>query len=104
MEPKNNTTGKIVAALAIGLIVGFVVGALWQNRRLSPELPAGDIAVETSQKKAAGQNEETANTTVAEKLAALDGAKGFSIDIEDQTAGSSIIVGRVSATEPGWGA
>ena len=36
IQQESGAGGKIATALIIGLIVGFVAGVFWQNRRISP--------------------------------------------------------------------
>ena len=63
MEPTtDNTSGKIIAALIIGLLVGFAAGVFWQARR-----SAGVISEQASATSAKGAKEETAAAASADK-------------------------------------
>lgn len=119
MEPQTNSaTAKIVSALIIGLIVGFVAGAFWQERRLSNELPSGGVAagdegpvmpekkMELKQGAAATgsiQPSPMVKESKAEPQAmSAAGVPTASLLVEDQTAGASVEVAQVVTSEPVW--
>jgi hypothetical protein len=120
MEPTqtNNASAKVVSALIIGLIVGFVAGAFWQERRLnSRETPAIEDTVTTlgetkattsTTKEATGEKTTNGNIQSGAQTAAVSasvtgGAKLSSVvSAKDQPAGANVIVTLSDVSEPVW--
>ncbi|OHA21024.1 MAG: hypothetical protein A2849_01815 [Candidatus Taylorbacteria bacterium RIFCSPHIGHO2_01_FULL_51_15] len=100
MEPTtSNASGKIIAALLIGLLIGFVAGVFWQDRR------AGSDKKETTSSQTTEEGgEEAASVATGESgnvkgngSAALAGLK-----VEDQTAGGTATVANIDTSEIVW--
>lgn len=118
MEPATqNTSGKIIVSLIIGLILGFAAGAFWESRRSAVELPQSESMVKTSgdtAATAAGTSTIVVSTekrtTSAENLSAVvsaplssqAGTSTASLLVENQSAGASVEVTFVSVAWPVW--
>lgn len=118
MEPTpNNASAKIISALIIGLIVGFVAGAFWQERRLN-SLPDGNSSA--ARIEGGGQTKQTASAASGVvdtvKTAPVDMTKvgsgkeptlvmesaPSSLKVEDQVAGAAVQIANISAREIIW--
>ncbi len=110
-----SATGKIVAALVVGLIIGFALGAIWQARRSAVGMPSEGMAIGESTKKeettaAAASAFPVAPNTVKESAApAVDAAapemKAETLPlvfVENQSAGVLVEVTRVKTAVPAW--
>lgn len=117
MEPTpNNASAKIISALIIGLIVGFVAGAFWQERRLNSRSDAADSAERVGgagAKQAASAVGGVADTAKSAPLnvikvgsdtapmPAMESAAS-NLRIEDQPAGAAVQIANISAKEIIW--
>ena len=117
MEPtSSNASAKVISALIIGLIVGFVAGAFWQERRLGPaEATTAEAAKETevaAEKKAEAvvqKDEKTASdkkSEVVEQAAAVGASLTLgstpTLSVADQAAGEHAFVTVSGVEEPVW--
>lgn len=124
MEPtSSNASAKIISALIIGLIVGFIAGAFWQARRLSA--PASDTTAAVVEVTTEGKKEtpikplEAIKTEVKTEAKAVtpstvpvtavkttvipaSSATSAELSVADQTAGSVTLVSVKNVTEPVW--
>lgn len=122
MEPNtNNASGKIITALIIGLIVGFLAGAFWQARRLPTS--ASDTAAAVLESASTGTavldasaKEETKvnakKETAGDAKAAVTGVpsvntsvtspSALTLKVADQLAGDSVFVSVTGVVEPVW--
>lgn len=113
MEPTpNNTSSKIVSALVIGIIIGFIAGTFWQERRLSA--PVSDNMATTEEEETAmveevslsGDTETTASDQTAAVVSAISVESSSVVLAEiaasDQIAGDSAIVSILNISEPVW--
>lgn len=117
MEPNgSNVSAKVISALIIGLIVGFVAGAFWQERRLST--PASDDVAAVEETKSAEKGTTTPKTSevakekdtktdvksqaaaVVKSVVSSDGAA--EVTAADQSAGSKVSVSVTNVSEPIW--
>ncbi|HEY4508122.1 MAG TPA: hypothetical protein VJJ55_00510, partial [Candidatus Paceibacterota bacterium] len=64
----NNASAKIISALIIGLIVGFIAGAFWQERR-------SGAVLETTAAKQTGTTEKKTEVTVDAATASAQSAQ-----------------------------
>lgn len=100
MESTNgNSSAKIITALIIGLIVGFLAGAFWQARRTN--LVTGDTTVKTVKTEVTGELAAVAESNTASTTKkTVAPAKG--LIVKDQTAGDKVEVANVDAKEVMW--
>ncbi|MEK7208200.1 MAG: hypothetical protein AAB699_01470 [Patescibacteria group bacterium] len=104
MQPTNNSaSAKVISALILGLIVGFVAGAFWQERRQGAVRPSEETAavgaVEAKQEaKMEGKKEERLASAGDAALASSTAA----VLATNQSAGSAVIVSQVVSAEPVW--
>lgn len=121
MEPTpNNASAKIISALIIGLIVGFVAGAFWQERRLNSRLDVGSSAEAKEEKGApakqtAGAASGLLDTVKAEKndtvrvggekapaMSPIAESAANGLVVLDQPAGAVVQIANISAKEIIW--
>jgi len=117
MEPtSSNASAKVISALIIGLIVGFVAGAFWQERRLGPaEEPTAAATSDavTMEGKSAPAAEVKDTKTAAEKkvevgkktaavATAISMGSVPKLSVANQAAGEHAFVAVSGVTEPVW--
>ncbi len=105
MEPTTtNATGKIVTAFIIGLVIGFAAGTFWQNRRTErlSVLPAQTEETAESEKVRNEKGVEENTVPIAEKTETEATTSVSVISVIDQTAGGSVLVRSITASEPVW--
>lgn len=112
-----SANGKIVAALIIGLIVGFVAGVFWQTKRGGENLYKSDSTAKTENNnvsaavvasdeatKDEGEQSATAPAVSPENKSVIvtPGAGTASVFVENQSAGNTVEVTRVASSESAW--
>lgn len=110
MERENNSTSaKVVTALIIGLIIGFGSGAFWQERRLESAIAEDTAsAVEKKEESVAAKKTGTIQAAAvgagARKEDGATGATGGSqeVMVNDQAAGSVVLISQAVSAEPVW--
>lgn len=107
MEQNNNSTSaKIVTSLIIGLIVGFVAGAFWQDRRNSELVSLKEEeTTEVSVQETAAENksiEEMISAAVQNAGIPAPIVANAAILVGDQTAGGTVVISQLVSTEPVW--
>ncbi len=123
MEPTpDNATAKVISALIIGLIIGFVAGAFWQERRLNARLEVDSSARATEEGGAPAKQAASAagglldamktekkngvkiggeNTTVSAAVSVM-APVASGLTVADQPAGAVVQVANISAKEIIW--
>jgi len=124
MEPttSGSSSAKIITALIIGLIVGFLAGAFWQARRLSaPALDTTAAALESattkatldadakkdiklSEKKEPAGEAKSAATAVTSVVTPATSSGTLTLKVIDQQAGDNVAVSVTGVTEAVWAA
>ena len=105
MQPTNNSaSAKIISALIIGLIVGFVAGAFWQERRGGAARPSEEMAAVGAEKaKPEAKTEAKRETGMASAGDATRMASSSAAVLAgNQSAGSVVTVAQVVSAEPVW--
>ncbi|MDO8594305.1 MAG: hypothetical protein Q7R93_02200 [bacterium] len=110
MEPTtNNASAKIISALIIGLIVGFLAGAFWQNRRADGVVSSDTAAAaalaktdDTEKTDSKDSEKETVTLKVASSTKATSSGVTGSLVVQDQIAGSEAVVSSLDAGEIVW--
>jgi hypothetical protein len=124
MEPvANNASAKIISALIIGLIVGFVGGVFWQDRRddgAKQKEVAAEIIKETKEMKSAADSKVAPGTAAAAAVAAEAAREKerptvtaitastpaapipAEIAVAEQAAGGTVAIALLRVSEPVW--
>lgn len=118
MEPtSSNASAKVISALIIGLIVGFVAGAFWQERRLGSTEGAvsadvSETEVEEGKKALAadaetdGKMSESKATKAIEQTAAVTASVVLGsvpkLTVSNQTGGEHVFVTASGVDAPVW--
>jgi len=94
----NNLSGVVILSLVIGLIVGFALGVLWQNSAQQTDdskdtVQLGDVSIDETVEAVVEEQKQTFKTTVS---------GSGSIAVDDQGAGSSVVVARIEMNQIGW--
>lgn len=111
MEPTaNNASTKIIAALIIGLLVGFAAGVFWQDRRTGAEAVSTTVerndtiseeATASAMAATSNSNEDTKATTTVP--AVMGNVSSFGkLTVLDQPAGGSVFASVKDVTSPVW--
>jgi len=117
----DNPSAKIITALIIGLIVGFLAGAFWQARRISTPVTdttaaaiestgTNKTALDTTAKNETKVNEkkETAGEAKAATTPMLSAATtvassgALAVKVIDQLAGDVVVISVTGVAEPIW--
>src|SRR3989338_6722107 len=89
---EQSSSGKIIAALIIGLILGFASGAFWQGRQTSA--------------KSEMANTESSTTTTTSKLDETEpiamGTSTARVLVKNQMAGDKVVVEEAAVDAPAW--
>ena len=101
MPEAPSAAAKVVTALIIGLILGFVAGVFWQERRLVGEA-AGAVEKEEPMRGEASDIAEETGDGDAARVEPATAAAGFFLSVKNQPAGETVLVESVVAGEPVW--
>lgn len=103
MEPTTNSaSGKITAALVIGLLVGFSAGVFWQERRASIPIVPTDALTKTLQSDMMGADARSSTSTISVGRVMQTGVPARNIVVKDQSAGDRVEIENIDASEILW--
>jgi hypothetical protein len=103
MEPtKNNATGRITAALIIGLLVGFTAGVFWEERRSGGPGLQSDSLSKTLQGGIGGDLTIVSTSTASVPVKGTGALPAKNLVVKDQPAGDRVEVEAMDAMETLW--
>ena len=104
IQQERGAGGKIATALIIGLIVGFVAGVFWQNRRISPITDDTDKTEESEKISEKGATDDVKSSGIGgfKTVVTEPATSTVRLVLKNQIAGDKVVVEEAAVNVPTW--